>query len=154
MRPISILWWFALAAALAAFSYTALAQQPFSGGPSSGTGYPNGSLPIAASATGTTLATVATLAGSPGRTTFICGFTMTNAPGASATGTSANATVSNTIGGTLNFAYNAVITGQGLIGVAFPVCIPAATIGTAIVVTQPAAGTVQITAVTAWGYQL
>jgi hypothetical protein len=143
-----------LAAVLAAFSCAAFAQQPLSGGSATGTGYPAGSLAINASATGTTANTVVTLPGAPGRTTFICGFTMTNAPGASATGGAGNGTITGTISGTLNFAYNVVTSGQGLLGVAFQQCIPAANTNTAIVVTQPGAGTVQITAVTAWGYQL
>lgn len=148
-----------LAAVLAAFflmlspSKEAFTQVPFSGGTATGTGYPTSATPVTASASGTGAVT-ATLPAAVGRTTWICGFTMTNAPGTSATGTSANATISGTIGGTLNFAYNSVTTGQGLLGVAFPICIPGSAANTAIVVSQPAPGTVQTTAVTAWGYQL
>jgi hypothetical protein len=55
----------------------------------------------------------------------------------------------------MNFAYEGVTTGQGLLGVAFPQCQPAAGQNIPIVVTLPSVGAaVQTTAVTAWGYQL
>lgn len=141
-----------IAAVLAVFSYSVWAQQPPSGGTATGTGYPSNSLPVTASATGTTGAIVATLPSSPGRTTFICGFTMTS--GGTTAALVSNATVAGTISGTMNFSYVDVSSGQGLLGVAFPVCIPANAASTAIVVTQPAGGTGTVGAVSAWGYQL
>lgn len=126
------------------------------GGSASGTGYPNQSTPITASATGTTAAVTATLPGVVGKTTFICGFVMTS--GGTTTAAFANATVTGTIGGTLNFVYGAVApaVGQGLLNIVFdPVCVPASAQNTAIVVTQPAGGTgTTAEALTVWGYQL
>ena len=145
--------------ALVAFLLTtpALAQQSnWWGGSASGTGYPNQSTPITASATGTTGALTATLPGVAGKTTFICGFAMTS--GGTTTAIFANATVVGTISGTLNFVYGDVAptAGQGRLVVGFsPVCIPASAQNTAIVVTQPAGGTGTTAAsVSVWGYQL
>ena len=125
------------------------------GGSATGTGYPNNSTPVTASATGTTGTLAATLPGVAGKTTFICGFVMTSGGSGS---TSINpATVAGTIGGTLNFVYVDVPgnTGQGRLVVNFePVCIPAGAMNTAIVVNMPAGGTGTTAAVSAWGYQL
>jgi hypothetical protein len=119
---------------------SALAQVPSwtEAGPSTGIAYPAGAQPITGSATGTTGAIAATLAASVARTTYICGFVMTS--GGTTTAIVGNATVTGTIGGTLNFAYVAVSSGQGLFGVAFPQCIPGSAINTALVVTMPAGG--------------
>jgi hypothetical protein len=114
--------------------------------------YPAGATPLTASTTGTTAATAATLAGTVGKTTFVCGFTMTS--GGTSAAVVADATVSGTISGTLHFAYVSVSSGQGSFGVAFPLCIPASATNTSIVVTEPAGGTGTVSAVTAWGYQL
>ena len=141
-----------IAAGLAAFSFLAWAQQPFSGGASTGTGYPTGSSPITASATGTTGALSATLTGSPGQTTYICGFVLTS--GGTATAIVTNTTVTGTISGSLNFAYVNVSSGQGALGVAFPVCIPANNTNTAIVVNMPAGNTGTVASLFAWGYRL
>lgn len=130
----------------------ALAQQgPWYGGPSTGTGYPNGSTPVTASTAGTTAAISATLPGVAGKTTFICGFAMTAAGGNS--GAIGNGTITGTISGTLNFAFENPMNGQGIIVVPFLPCIPASAPNTAIVINQPAAGSGAIAAVTAWGYQ-
>lgn len=132
---------------------SALAQQPSwtAAGPSTGIAYPAGAQPVTASATGTTAAVAATLAASPVRTTYICGFVMTS--GGTTAAAVGNATVAGTIGGTLNFTYVDVSTGQGLLGVAFPQCIPGSALNTAIVVTMPAGGAGTVAAVSAWGYQ-
>lgn len=126
------------------------------GGAASGTGYPTNSTPVTASATGTTAAVTATLPAVTGKTTFICGFAMTS--GGTTTAVFANATVTGTIGGTLNFAYGdpAPAAGQGRLVVGFsPVCIPASAQNTAISVTQPGGGTgTTAAAVSVWGYQL
>jgi hypothetical protein len=141
-----------IAAGMAAFSYLAWGQTQFGGGPSSGTGYPNGSQPITASATGTTGATSVTLAAGAGVTTYICGFTITS--GGTTAALVVNATISNAIGGTLNYSYVFVSSGQGFLGAAFPVCIPASATNTAMVLSVPAGGAATVVALTAWGYRL
>lgn len=109
---------------------------------------------ITATNTGTTGAVAVTLAASTtGKTTYICGFVITG--GGTASAVVGNATVANTVTGTLNFSYVDVSAGQGLLGVAFPRCIPANATNTAIVVTAPASGgSGTVKAVTAWGYQV
>jgi hypothetical protein len=125
------------------------------GGSATGTGFPTNSTPVTSSSSGTTGAVVATLPGVAGKTTFICGFSMTS--GGTTTAVALLGTVVGTISGTLNFAYEAPAAGtQGRLFVTFaPTCIPASAMNTAIVVTQPAAGTgTTQAAVSAWGYQL
>lgn len=107
--------------------------------------------PITASATGTTAATSATLPATTGVMTFICGFVITS--GGTTSAASGNATVVGTATATMNFTYIDVSSGQGLLGVAFPQCIPASAQNTAIVVTAPAGGAGTVVAVSAWGYQ-
>ena len=114
--------------------------------------YPNNSVPVTNSATGTTATVVATLPANPSRTTYICGFSMT----ATATAATAGAaTVAGTLGGTLNF-----VEGVGLspavatLSQSFNPCVPASAVNTTIVVTSFAAGTGGNAAVSAWGYQL
>lgn len=141
-----------LAAALALVCVTATLAQPFNDGPATGSNYPSGSIPVTASATGTTAATAATLPAQSGYVTFICGFVMTS--GGTTAAVVGNATVANTTRGTLNFAYVSVSSGQGLLGIAFPTCIPANAVNTTIVVTEPAGGAGTTSAVSAWGYQL
>lgn len=149
MRRIAFLLGFALLAT------PALAQpiEPswVSPGVSTGIAIPQGAQPVTNSATGTTAAVVATLAASTTRLTWICGFVMTS--GGTTAALVGNATVTGTIGGTLNFAYVDVATGQGVLGVAFPQCIPGTAVNTAIVVTMPAGGAGTVAAVSAWGYQ-
>lgn len=143
---------FALAVAL--FATPALAQtEPswVSPGVSTGTVYPQGSQPVTNSATGTTAAVVATLPASQTRTTYICGFIITS--GGTSAALVGNATVTGTISGTLNFTYVDVATGQGILGIAFPQCIPGSAVNTAIVVSSPAGGAGTAAATTAWGYQ-
>jgi hypothetical protein len=146
----------ALALILALISTHAIAQQSnWWGGSASGTGYPTNSTPVASSANGTTGAVIANLVGVAGKTTFICGFSMTS--GGTTTAIALLATVAGVLGGPLEFAYVAPAAGtQGRLFVTFaPTCIPASAQNTTIVITQPAAGvgTTQA-AVAAWGYQL
>lgn len=124
------------------------------GGSASGTGYPTNSIPITNSATGTTAAVVATLPGTTGKTTFICGFAMTAA--GTTTAVAGTGTITGTLGGALDFAFldPAPAAGQGRLIVPFSPCIPASAMNTAIVVTQPAGGAGTVAAVSAWGYQL
>lgn len=114
-------------------------------------GIPAGSTAITNSNTGTTAAVSATLAGVSGKTTYICGFTITS--GGTTAALAQNATVAGTISGTMNFTYVDVSSGQGLLGIAFPICLPASGQNTSIVVTAPAGGTGTVAAVSTWGYQ-
>jgi hypothetical protein len=152
MRHISIVWWVLMAAMLAAFSYSALAQAPPGGGTATGTGYPVGSQPVTASTTGTTGALTVTLTGSPGQTTYICGFLASS--GGTTGALVVGATVTGTISGALNVSYVFVSSGQGLAGAAFPICIPASALNTAIVVTVPGGGAGTSASLFAWGYRL
>lgn len=98
----------------------------------------------------------ATLAASAGKTTYICGFSITS------TGSTAAAvvspTVTNTITGALTFTYasvaGATLTNQPLI-VPFNPCVPANAANTAIPVALPSLGAGNTnTTVNAWGFQL
>lgn len=115
--------------------------------------YPNGAVPITASATGTTGATTATLAASASIKTYICSFSIRANATAAAT---ANSTVTGTVTGTLNFtqwtAPNA--SGLGLTEMIFTPCVPSSAINTGIAVISAAPGTGGVVSVTATGYQL
>lgn len=115
--------------------------------------YPNGAVPLTATATGTTAATVATLAGTAGKTTYICGFTITADAPALATGTAA---VSGTISGSLSYLQTILAAANGTSDLTknFNPCIPASAANTSVVVTSAAAGVGGNTIVNAQGYQL
>lgn len=114
--------------------------------------YPYGAVPITASATGTTAATVATLAGTSGKTTYISGFTITADATAAIAGA---ATVAGTVTGSLNYIQSVgASTAASTLSQTFNPPIPASAANTAITVTSAAAGVGGATAVTAWGYQL
>lgn len=106
--------------------------------------------PITVSATGTTNATVAALPNVAGKTTFICGFSISSTATAGLTG---NATVSGPTA-TLSFV-ESVGTSPAIGGAqqSFSPCIPASAANTPIMVTSVAAGTGGITTVSAWGFQ-
>lgn len=114
--------------------------------------YPAGSTPITASATGTTLATAATLSGAASVTTYICGFSVRANATAAAT---ANSTVTGTISGTLNFTQwtAPLASGIGITEQQFFPCIPASAVNTSIVVTSAAPGAGGVVSTTAWGYR-
>ena len=114
--------------------------------------FPSASTPITASATGTTAATTATLAGTGGKTTYICGFSIR------ANATSAvtnNATVTGTITGTLNFTQwtAPLATGLGVTEEVFMPCVPASGTNQGIAVISGAPGSGGVVSSTAWGYQ-
>lgn len=101
-------------------------------------------------------AAVATLAAAAGKTTYICGFTLTGAGATAAL--VVNATVANVITGTMTYTFGAVA-GAAVMSspviVSFDRCIPANAANTTIVVTLPALGAGNTNAAaTAWGYQL
>lgn len=114
--------------------------------------YPAGSIPITASATGTTAATAATLAANTSRRTFICGFSARSNATAAVNG---NLTIAGVVTGTMNFTHwaAAVASGVGITEQSFYPCIPSSAINTGIVITSPAAGTAGVNSVSAWGYQ-
>lgn len=115
--------------------------------------YPVSAVPYTATATGTTGATTATLAGASSVTTYLCGFSIRANATAAATG---NATVTGVITATLNFtqwtAPNA--SGLGITEMIFAPCIPASATNTSVAVVSAAPGTGGVVSVTAWGYKL
>lgn len=115
--------------------------------------YPFSATAITASATGTTGATTATLAGVAGKTTFMCGFSISADATAFTVGT---ATVTSTITGTMSFrqGVGALATQTAELGKTFSPCVPASAAATGIAINSIAAGTGGNTAVSAWGYQL
>lgn len=120
---------------------------------SAGTGAPPpGAISLTNSATGTTLATVATLPAGATTTTYICGFSIRANATAAATG---NATVAGTISGTLNFTQwtAPLASGIGTVEHRFEPCLPASAVNTTIVVTSAAPGAGGIVSATAWGYR-
>lgn len=113
--------------------------------------------PITANSGNVAAATAtATLAAAAGKTTYICGFTITS------TGSTAaavvNPTVTGTVTGTLTFTYasvaGATLANQPLV-VPYNPCVPASAVNTAIVVSMPSLGAGNTNAtVNAWGFQL
>ena len=118
-----------------------------------GAGYPAGATPITASATGTTVATSATLAGTSGKTTYICGYSIR----ANAT---AATTVTNTITGVITATLSSIMwvaplaSGLGVDEQIFSPCIPASGTNQAIVVVSGAPGSGGTVSSKGWGYQL
>lgn len=138
-----------LALCLSAFASPAHAQMPACPNP-----FVSGvnCIPITASSTGTTAATTATLPAVVGKTSFICSFQITSNATA---GLSVPATVTGTIGGTLNYNEPVGVTpAVGQLIVAFNPCVPATGTNAPIAVNAGAAGAAGVTAVTATGYQL
>lgn len=115
----------------------------------SGTAYP--SVPIAAGASGTTGAVVATLAADATRLTYICGFDVSAIGGTAAVGPITIAGLT----GSQSFKYQASSTAAGVtLSRTFTPCIPSNAINTAITVTTTADGTASAVDVNAWGFQL
>lgn len=115
--------------------------------------YPIGATPYTATATGTTGATTATLAGASSVTTYLCGFSIRANATAAATG---NATVTGVITATMNFTqWTAPNTsGLGITEMIFAPCIPASGTNQSVAVVSAAPGTGGVVSVTAWGYKL
>lgn len=115
--------------------------------------YPVGATPITASATGTTGATTATLAGTSGKTTYICGYSIR----ANAT---ANTNVTNTITGVVTATLSSIMwvpantAGLGVDEQIFSPCIPASATNTGIAIVSGAPGTGGLVSAKGWGYQL
>jgi hypothetical protein len=97
----------------------------------------------------------ATLSGTTGKVTYICGFAITSSGSTAAA--VVNATVNFVAGGTLTFPYatvaGAALANQPLV-VAFSPCLSATAPNTAVAVSMPSLGAGNTnTAVNAWGYQ-
>lgn len=120
--------------------------------------YPAGAIGVTSSATGTTGAVVATLPASPGRTTYICGFTFVGT-NATAANPATSVVVSGTISGSLNYGYptlaaGAAVAPQPPLAITMAPCTPASATNTAVVVTGPALGAgATLATVEARGYQ-
>ena len=112
--------------------------------------YPSGSTPITGNSTGTTGAVVGSLAGTAGKTTYICGLNVSATGGTAAIGP---ITVANTISGSMVFELNSSVAGTN-ISENFSPCIPANAANTAITTTTTADGTASAVAVNSWGFQL
>jgi hypothetical protein len=107
-------------------------------------------LNLTASTTATTGAFSASLTPAAGKTASFCGFVITS--GGTTTAEVVNVTVAG-LGATLNYAYVFPSSGQGVLGIALPQCIPASAPNTAITVSVPAGGTGTTAALTVWGNQ-
>jgi hypothetical protein len=122
------------------------------GAASASGGYPAGAVPITATATGTTGATNATLAGAAAKFTYICGYQISVNASGSTFGTGAITAIV-----TGNFGFNVAVPAAPAVNVVsqtFTPCIPTATTNSAIVIGSPAAGAGGSNMVYAWGYQL
>lgn len=127
-------------------------QRPGTTVPVAPNAYPTGATPITASAIGTTGATTATLAGTSGKTTYICGYSIR----ANAT---AATTVTNTITGVITATLSSIMwiaplpSGIGVDEQIFSPCIPASGTNQAIAVVSGAPGSGGAVSSKGWGYQ-
>jgi hypothetical protein len=116
----------------------------------SGSGtFPAASTPVAGNASGTTGAVVGTLAGTIGKTTYLCDFDVAAIGGTAAIGP---ITVTGLAGGTKTYQMTSSATGS-LLSKSFSPCIPASAANTAIVITTTADGTATTVNVNSDGYQ-
>lgn len=84
--------------------------------------------------------------------TYLCGFVVSSA--GTTTPQSATVTVTGTVN-TMNFVYDFVSSGQGILGVALgPGCITSSAKNTPIIVTVPAGGGGTTESITVWGFSL
>ena len=125
-----------LAAAALFFASPALPQT---------SGVPTGNI-ITGNATGSTSAVVGTLAGAVGKTTYICGFSV------SSTGSAAVSPI--TVAGIVrsSMVFQNLSAGAGILQQAFYPCVPASGPNTAITVTTTADGTATAVNVNSWGF--
>jgi len=111
------------------------------------TPYPGTS--ITGNAAGTTGAVVGSLAGAAGKTTYICGFSVSAVGGTAAVGP---ITIANIITGSMIYRLFSSATGT-TVGQTFTPCIPANAQNTAITTTTTADGTASAVNVVSWGFQ-
>jgi hypothetical protein len=118
---------------------------PVSSGANSGTA-------ITGNAAGSTGAVVGTLAGTAGKTTYICGFNVSAVGGAASVGP---ITVAGLVGSSQ--VYQAPVNGTApaptVASFTFTPCIAASAVNTAITVTTTANGTASAVDVNSWGFQ-
>jgi hypothetical protein len=110
--------------------------------------YPPNTSPITGNATGTTGAVVGTLAASPGRTTFLCGFVISAVGG---TATIGPITVAGLAGGSQTYFLTSTAAGVTL-NQTFTPCIAGSAPNTAITLTTTADGTASNVTVNSWGF--
>ncbi len=119
------------------------------GGAAGLVGYPPGSAAITGNATGSTGAVVGTLAAAAGKTTYICGFSVSAFGGTAAVGP---ITIAGTI--TSSLVYQLASTASGnLLTQGFSPCIPASAVNTGITITTTADGSATAVDVNSWGFQ-
>lgn len=113
--------------------------------------YPSNAIPITGIGAGSTAAVVGTLAASPNRKTYICGFDVSSVGG---TAESSPIVIAGLVGGSFTYQVPVNATGgQGLVNRTFTPCIPASALNTAITVTTTAAVGGTAVDVNAWGFQ-
>jgi hypothetical protein len=115
---------------------------------------PPGATPVSSSSGNVANATAtATLTGTAGRWTYVCGVSFT--PGFATAGAAVTATITNTPGGTLTFTVSTTpnTAGPPPIVIPFTPCLQANSTGNNIVVSMPALGAGNTNAsVSAWGF--
>lgn len=117
--------------------------------PASGGGFPSAATPISGNSTGTTGAVVGTLAAAGGKTTYICGFSISATGGVATLGP---IVIAGLIGASQTYQLFSTATGANL-NVPFTTCIPASATNTAITITTTADATASAVDVNSWGYQ-
>jgi hypothetical protein len=124
----------------------------FTGTVATSSQYPAGATPITGNANGTTGAVVGTLAGTAGKTTYICGFTVSAIGGTADPGP---VTIAGVVGSSMTFqmSLNNANTAS-IIQQDFTPCIPASAANTAITTTTTAALGATAVSVVSFGYQL
>ncbi len=107
-------------------------------------------IPIQGNGTGSTGAVTCTLAGTAGKVTYICGFSVSAIGGTAAVGP---ITIANTV--TASQVYQlASSPGGSTLAVSFEPCVPANASNTSITITTTADGTASAVDVNSWGFQL
>jgi hypothetical protein len=117
--------------------------------------YPNQSIAVVGTFSGAdTSSAVATLTGTPGRTTYICGFAVSGL--GLTTGAAVNVAVATLVGGaTANYQYvfpTGATTATTPLLFTYTPCVPANAVGANLTVTVPGGAGNTSTNVVAWGY--
>jgi hypothetical protein len=119
--------------------------------------YPLNSIPITATATGTTGAIAATIPAMAGKTIYLCGFYYTGT-NATAANTATSVTVTGLVGGTMTYGFPTLAAAATVpntipLDDTFMPCVAATSVNTAVVVNGPALGAgATLATATAWGY--
>jgi hypothetical protein len=110
---------------------------------------PVGATLVVGNATGSTGAVVGTLAGTSGKTTYLCGLIVSAIGG---TATIGPITIANLITSSMVIQMASTASGN-FINQNFRPCIPASAVNTSITITTTADGTASAVDVNSWGYQ-